>query len=32
MYRKLLDMAQAGENVGILVRGIQKGIIRRVML
>lgn len=29
MYRKLLDMAQAGENVGILVRGIQKGIIRR---
>jgi elongation factor Tu len=29
MYHKLLDMAQAGENVGVLVRGISKHDVKR---
>lgn len=29
MYRKILDLAEAGENVGILVRGIHKKSVRR---
>jgi elongation factor Tu len=29
MYHKILDMAQAGENVGVLVRGISKHDVKR---
>ncbi len=29
MFRKLLDQAQAGDNVGILLRGVDKKEIRR---
>ncbi len=29
MFRKLLDQAQAGDNVGVLLRGIQRNEIER---
>jgi elongation factor Tu len=32
MFRKLLDQGQAGDNVGILLRGIDKEAIRRGMI
>ncbi|MBA3815511.1 MAG: elongation factor Tu [Parachlamydiaceae bacterium] len=32
MFNKVLDEARAGENVGILLRGIDKGIIERGMI
>lgn len=32
MFRKILDKGQAGDNVGLLLRGIDKGIIRRGMV
>ncbi|MEJ6794196.1 MAG: elongation factor Tu [Flavobacteriales bacterium] len=32
MFRKILDRGEAGDNVGILLRGIEKTDIRRVMV
>lgn len=32
MFRKILDKGQAGDNVGLLLRGIEKGVIRRGMV
>ena len=32
MFNKLLDEAQAGENVGVLLRGIEKNDIERGMV
>jgi elongation factor Tu len=32
MFRKILDKGQAGDNVGLLLRGIDKGMIRRGMV
>ena len=32
MFRKLLDQAQAGDNAGILLRGIDKEAIERGMV
>ncbi len=32
MFNKLLDEAQAGENVGILLRGVEKKDIERGMV
>ncbi len=32
MFNKLLDMAQAGENVGVLLRGIDKDAVQRGMI
>jgi len=32
MFRKLLDQGQAGDNVGLLLRGIEKDAIRRGMV
>jgi elongation factor Tu len=32
MFRKLLDQGQAGDNVGLLLRGIEKDAIRRGMI
>ncbi|MCC5917392.1 MAG: elongation factor Tu [Cryomorphaceae bacterium] len=32
MFRKILDTGKAGDNVGILLRGIEKGDIRRGMV
>jgi elongation factor Tu len=29
MFRKILDTGEAGENVGILLRGIEKEMIKR---
>ncbi|CEK39924.1 hypothetical protein JGS6382_32521, partial [[Clostridium] sordellii] len=29
MFRKLLDQAQAGDNIGALIRGIQRNEIER---
>ena len=29
MFRKLLDEAQAGDNVGVLLRGIEKDQVER---
>jgi elongation factor Tu len=32
MFRKILDRGEAGDNVGILLRGVEKGDIRRGMV
>jgi elongation factor Tu len=32
MFRKILDRGEAGDNVGILLRGIEKSMIRRGMV
>ena len=32
MFRKILDIGEAGENVGILLRGIEKTDIKRGMV
>ena len=32
MFRKILDRGEAGDNVGILLRGIEKTDIRRGMV
>ena len=32
MFRKILDRGEAGDNVGLLLRGIEKSMIRRGMV
>jgi elongation factor Tu len=32
MFRKILDRGEAGDNVGLLLRGIEKSRIRRGMV
>ena len=32
MFRKILDEGRAGENVGLLLRGIEKEILKEVWL